>query len=263
MNVEYSYHPTRGKAQPHQTGKLGTGWETIETTVEDMWQLITVDGLATSCALLNGERKASNFSSRQVFMIDIDGGMSIQQLKRNTFYNQYAWGYYVTPSHTEDNPRFRIVFISEFPVSDYGNCGSVINSLQLMFQESDKACKDPVRLFYGTPDCQNLEVMGNIIESNNVYSMIAYDQKLRIFKTPQQHYNYTGQDIPRRIDQILLSMGPGDRSDKACQVGGIAGKMNLPYDIKLEIECRLKIIGCDDRALRSFRQYARFESFDT
>ena len=81
--------------------KVYKKWENIECTWEQAFDLITVQGYATSAELSDPYRCDANFVSRQLVMIDIDKEMTIQELLEDQFYNEYGAGFYVTPSHTD------------------------------------------------------------------------------------------------------------------------------------------------------------------
>jgi len=128
---------------------LGWGWDTVDLTFADVFDLITVDGIATSAALSSNNRKDEFFVSRELLMVDIDSGMTITELFEDTFYDDYAAGFYATPSHTDDAHRFRILFRLETPITDASKLSKLNRALLQIFAQADQACKDPARLFYG------------------------------------------------------------------------------------------------------------------
>lgn len=258
ITVEYSLHHTRGKpVQPHHIRSLGYGWTNVSTTAHEMWELITNDGHATSARLTGDHRHSDNFVSRQVFMVDVDNGMTIDQLLENKNYNELAWGFYVTPSHTSDNHRFRIVFITENPVNDHEHARRVFKQLTLMFPGCDSVCHDATRIFYGTEACEIQEVLGNVITNDTVRWIISRMEPppKPVFSPREFSNDYHPNRVPKRILDLIASMRPGDRSHKACKVGGMAHY--LPEELKNEVEELLVAAGCDKTAVRSFRKYSK------
>jgi len=118
------------------------------------------------------------FVSRELVMIDIDSGMSIQQLLDDDFYKQYSAGYYTTPSHRDDSPRFRIMFRLQTPIIDSTRLQKLNKMLLKVFVQADAACKDATRIFYGSPDCSAKQMTSTIIADDTVEAFVqAYDQQ--------------------------------------------------------------------------------------
>jgi hypothetical protein len=156
-------HTERGYFSGDKQVNLGYGWMNIDVTWDDAFELITTDGLATSAELINDNRKDENYVSRQLIMVDIDDGMTIQELLNNEFYNEYGSGFYTTARHTDENHRFRIMFVTEEPITDKELMKKLIKSLLVVFRSADISCKDASRLYYGIPNCKIKENQGKIL----------------------------------------------------------------------------------------------------
>jgi hypothetical protein len=166
--MKLSYHTQiRGKPQRLQdhTGRpyyehagqrvnLGWGWENLEADWPTVFELITVDGLATSAELNSDNRREDNFVSRDLIMVDIDSGMTIEQLQQDEFYNTLAAGFYATPSHRDDAHRFRIMFRLETPLTQATDVVKLNRMLMRQYTQADAACKDATRIFFGSPGCK-------------------------------------------------------------------------------------------------------------
>lgn len=170
--MKISFHPDLiGKAErigdkmycQGQPVNMGRGWETVDLTWEEVFDLITVTGHATSAELSNDNRCDNSFVSRELLMVDVDGGMLLEELFYNDFYRAHGAGFYVTPSHTEQAHRFRILFRLEQPETDPVRTRKIILALMKIFQHSDPVCKDASRLFYGTPNCANSERKSTVL----------------------------------------------------------------------------------------------------
>ena len=152
--MKVSINPNiRGKPGKDSKVNLGYNWTNIDADWADIFALITVDGLATSAELSTDNRKEANFVSRQLLMVDVDSGMTIPELLDNGFYKEYGAGFYATPSFTTELHKFRICFILEVAEADPNRLRLINRGLLRVFGAADEACKDPTRLFYGTPDC--------------------------------------------------------------------------------------------------------------
>ena len=85
---------------------LGYGWIPITAEWDQIYELITVDGLATSAHLSSDHRNEDNFVSRQLIMLDVDNDkipFTLYDLFEDDFYNKYGAGFYTSPSHTDNN----------------------------------------------------------------------------------------------------------------------------------------------------------------
>jgi hypothetical protein len=152
---------------------LGWGWTTIDTTWEDAFELITVDGYATSSALTSNNRKEEFFESRQLLMVDIDDGMEIQDLMEDTFYKGYGSGFYATPSFSAEKHKFRICFVLENAENDANRLRKINEGLLRIYKQADVSCKDPTRLFYGTPACVLRQITKNTVPLDVVNYLIS------------------------------------------------------------------------------------------
>ena len=172
--MKLSIHNTVGKATKEQLSQLGDNWLNVECTYEQAFELITHDGLATSAELWTDNRCDANFVSRSLIMIDIDDGMTIQDLINDEFYNLYGAGFYTTPSHTGHHHRFRIIFRLERKETDKERYKKIVQGLMHVYNDADPACKDATRLYYGTPQCEEKERTNRLLIDDAVESLIEY-----------------------------------------------------------------------------------------
>lgn len=180
-------------------------WTNIDVNAEEIFELITVDGYATTCELHSGNRKEYNYCSRQLFMVDVDGDMTIEELLVDDFYNQYAAGFYATSSFTPELHKFRILFITDKPIIAASTSRKIIRGLRKIFPQSDAACVDPARLFYGCINCEIKEWQGNVMPENLIESLIELideeDQQRQEELAKQPVVEYTMTD--ERREKIL------------------------------------------------------------
>ena len=172
--MKLAIHNTIGKATKEQLNQLGDNWINVESTWQEVFELITVDGVATSAELWTDNRCDANFVSRSLIMIDIDDGMTIQDLFKDDFYNLYGAGFYTTPSHTDDNHRFRIIFRLERKETDKERYKKIVKGLMSVYNHADAACKDASRLYYGTPNCLIKDMTNKLLIDDAVESLIEY-----------------------------------------------------------------------------------------
>jgi hypothetical protein len=176
---------------------LGWGWTNIEADWPDVFELITVDGYATSAELTGEHRNDENFVSRELIMVDIDSGMTIEELLNNDWYNEYGAGFYATPSYRDDAPRFRIMFRLATPVTDSARLRKINRGLLALFEQADQACKDPTRIFYGTPNCQIKERKQELLTDDFADILVAMTEQL---DAEQQAERTDPADYPEMTD---------------------------------------------------------------
>jgi len=152
---------------------LGYNWQTIDESFADIYEIITVDGFASSAALTNQHKCEKNFQSRELVMIDIDENMTLIDLHDNEFYMTYGAGFYTTPSHTEEHHKFRILFKLQTPITDYEKMKRLHTALMLIYPQSDESCKDATRIFFGTVKCALRDKRNNILDDAMVEQLFT------------------------------------------------------------------------------------------
>lgn len=123
----------------------------------------------------NGRRKADNFLQAQHIAVDLDNGQSIQTLMQNEFVQVYANLLYSTPSHTQEQPRTRVLFLLDEPITVAAKYKTAIGFLYSLFPDSDPSCVDCSRFFYGSYHCET-EWPDNILPLNHLRSLWKQSQ---------------------------------------------------------------------------------------
>lgn len=226
--MKLSIHKTiRGKPSKDSMVNLGYGWVNIESDWDTVFALITQDGVATSAELNSENRKEANFVSRELIMVDIDNGMTLEDLFRNDFYNLYGAGFYATPSFTLEHHKFRIMFRTKAPITDSAKLRKLNRGLLKVFEQADEACKDPTRIFYGSPNCKFFEQTDKILPDEAVDVLIelieAEDQRAAEEIANQPHIEYTMTDSRRQKILELL---------RGCFVGNYPLWRNIGWGLK-------------------------------
>lgn len=118
-------------------------------------------GKAFLASHLLGERKNSSFISQQIFAIDIDNckdkkplplseSLLFEQcLHRTKKYGLLPLFAYESYNSTENNPRYRVVFLNDVLIEDPKAAEIMRNMLIKIFPEADSACTDAARIFFG------------------------------------------------------------------------------------------------------------------
>tara|TARA_R110001632_G_scaffold56171_2_gene137541 strand:- start:1594 stop:2529 length:936 start_codon:yes stop_codon:yes gene_type:complete len=202
--MKLSIHNTVGKATKEQLKLLGDNWMNDECSWEDAFDYITVAGLATSAELWTDNRIRGNFVSRQLVMLDIDDGMTLEDLKNDEFYSKYGAGFYVTPSHTDENHRFRIIFRLESKETDKDRYEKIVQGLMFVYKYADPACKDAIRLYYGTPNCEIKEKTNKLLTNDVVESLIEYVDIEEAQEIKQLQKQPTNNYVQHQYDTIYV-----------------------------------------------------------
>lgn len=108
-------------------------------------------------------RSADNFICAQHIALDMDtqdSRSSIPVLAADPFIAKYAAFIHTTPSHTPEQPKARVVFMLDRPITNAGKYAELMTALVSRFKMADKACKDAARFFYGAMNC-DLHFIGN------------------------------------------------------------------------------------------------------
>lgn len=188
---------------------LGCNWQTTEVSWEEAFELITVDGYATCAILKDGLKGEKYFIGRELIMVDIDGGMTIEELLEDPLYNAYGAGYYATAGYTKEHPKFRIMFLAPTPIAVCQTYRHLIAGLVDYYRASDKQCTDATRLFYGCINSQPKEFKKKILPQTVIDAFVENGKNLTPIVqvvAPQRQYTPSDSD-KERIVKTLCGMG--------------------------------------------------------
>jgi hypothetical protein len=153
-----------------------------ETSFRQMFQWLTVDGFSYAPELTeSGHRIKTNFAASYVVFVDIDHGMTIRDLLDDPLYKKHGSGYYTTASHTEDTPRFRILFRLNKPIEKAKHLTLLYKALIHYYgtEVADRACNDPCRQFYGSINAQHKEITERALTINAVNKLVRSQRRLQ------------------------------------------------------------------------------------
>lgn len=152
---------------------LATGFVNEELTQAQLAAEIN-DGHAFSTQH-EGRRKQENFIAAGYIGLDFDnaGIEGLDRIIDDPFVEKYRALVYHTPSSTEDNPRFRIIFQLEQPIYDPQYYRDCVQAFIWKFDAGvDQSCKDPCRFFYGSKG-SNPSFTNNILPMREVAKVVA------------------------------------------------------------------------------------------
>lgn len=208
-------------------------WQTVDVTAKEAFELIAEYGIASTCELKSNVRRESNFASRQLFMIDMDDGMTIPELLADPFYNAYGAGFYATSSFTPEHHKFRILFITESVIDSAKLSRTIIQGLRQLYPQSDAACVDPARLFYGNANGMLKEFTDRMLPDDVISTVITemweqqeQKQLISIGKPLEEFKEKTAQeiiDLLRELKKWYPDLSNGPRGRVTWAVAGTLG----------------------------------------
>lgn len=118
--------------------------------IEEFAREVGENGKPFTPAFFNGSRKKENFVQQEIYALDFDGGFTFQNFIEKSYKYEIIPAFvYNTYSSTEEDERFRAVYICDCVSTDQRAADIMIKLLLQIFPEADKNCSDVSRLFLG------------------------------------------------------------------------------------------------------------------
>lgn len=198
----------------HFTNKLPPG-DARWAKFNDTFETLTLDAKGVAQQVQAGHaftavhkehRHSRNFISAQHLALDCDH-IGFGPLLSDPFIAQYASFLYTTASHKPEDPRTRVVFILDQPITDAGAYALAAGALTWKFAgEADSSCKDAARLFFGSKGCQ-IHHIGHILPLAMVQQMAdefnAAMEAARTRHRPNRNTSTT-PDITKIADALFV-----------------------------------------------------------
>lgn len=119
-------------------------------------------------------RTSGNYICGQHLGLDFDSGddnSRMASLLKDKFILKYAAFIHSTISHTDEAPRSRVIFLLDTPIMQPKNYVLASTALLWLYGTADRSCKDCVRLFFGSPNCQ-FEYINNVLPLEIIQGII-------------------------------------------------------------------------------------------
>ena len=119
-------------------------------TLEELYNKC-IAGYSFTPGVLLGGLKKSNWKYQQIFAIDVDGGMGIEEslaIYREAGIEPFA--IYYSYSYTEEHPKFRVLFCMDECIDNLEVRDKVLETLAGLLGCADRKCYDAARYFNGT-----------------------------------------------------------------------------------------------------------------
>lgn len=199
-------------------------------------------GYAFTPPYANGRRKEENFTTAYHMAFDFDGeGAALDFLMRE---GTFAWMFssfaYSTPSSTAEHPKSRVVFVIPDGINDAASFRTLYQAIAKRFEEegsyTDPSCKDPLRLYYGSYQCQMVGNWSALFPPVMDWIVSEYPQETKqtvidntVITLPADD-NTIDHRVSKEVDRIRTAVD-GEKHNKrvkaAFTVGGYVGAGHL------------------------------------
>ena len=140
-----------------------------ELTLSEFIKCIN-EGYAFSYQFNNKNRNSKHFKQSNITCVDIDEGYSLKELLEADTVKNYSLLVYTTPSHTEENPRFRVVFYLETIIESALEMKYLNRSLSRLL-DADLRSTDGARMFFGSRN-GDIHKVNKILPSSLIEKLI-------------------------------------------------------------------------------------------
>lgn len=162
---------------------------------------------------MTGKRKLEHFICAQHIAVDMDTGdvrSSFDALMQHDLVRMYAGLMHTTPSHTNEAPRARVIFLLDAPIADALGYQQAAKFLIAQFG-ADPACSDASRFFYGCKDC-DMRLLENVLPLTHLRRFYRkFAQQMQPATAPQR------PTTPPPSSAQKPNVQPGDKLGEVAQ----------------------------------------------
>ena len=210
----------------------------------------TSSGRAFTPAIFHGGRGVENFAQEQVFALDFDSGITVEEFLSRANQCQIPPAFvYATYSHSEEKPRFRAVFVHDCVIEDGKAASVILRMLHQIFPEADKNCAEVSRIYLGGKGL----LYKNVDAEINLVDLALHMQEWTLEKDPKNYARnikrFGKANGIRARDGVLMIRKAGEeertqeaRTDQRIFIGG--GQDSPCYIIETEDKANV----CRERA---------------
>jgi len=184
-NLKYNNKPT-GKEIGSIVNRLGREENVVEISVKELANKI-IEGYSIKPAICG--RKQDEWQEQQVFMVDVDDGLTIEQaINKSREIDIVPTFIYTSFSHTEKKHKFRLVFVVDEIITNIDEALAIQNILNQLFV-GDEHCKNLNRIYFGGRSIvyENYNSVINVENILNKYSEKWYDKRLERKGVPNKY----------------------------------------------------------------------------
>lgn len=155
--------------EPRNPRDYAEGFIAAEPSIEELAVAVR-KGIAFSYQYENDYRRKENFLASDILSLDFDGGVTIEEMAGDPWIQEHASLLYTTVSHTDEEHRFRIVFILPRTIECANELQWATRALALRLG-SDPSATDAARFFAGSEGC-HVRLLGGSISPNLLGELI-------------------------------------------------------------------------------------------
>jgi len=211
FKVSISRYTLANKLAPgHPAWKnFNAGFDNVELSDIEIMKAVN-HGQAITTWHKDNWRTSENFICGQHIGLDFDSGTkasSMDCLAKDSFIAKYANFLYTTVSHTQEEPRSRVIFLLDKPIQQAVNYTNAVRSLLWLFDSADRQCKDAVRFFYGSLNCE-MKHLGNVLTIDKIKKIIADYQESSKREQKPKLKNFTATATQTEVYEALKLIPP-------------------------------------------------------
>ena len=157
LHVDDVKYPAKPKDQIGQIkARLQSAKCLTDISLEELAAKIG-QGYSVSPGVMIGGKSAEHWTQQQIFLVDIDNAnttaptMTVKSALAKCAENSLPpvfW--YLSYSHSEQIPKFRLAFATKEPITDTRQRALIVETLIDLFDQADKTCRNADRIFFGT-----------------------------------------------------------------------------------------------------------------
>lgn len=180
------------------------------------------DGKTFSPAIMKGTKR-NDFIEQQIFPIDIDNNnenlpiLQIQDAINICNKNNLPLAfYYPSFSHTEEKPKYRLVFVLDKVITNREERNLIMNNLCSLFEQADKSCINEDRIFYGTNKKVAKCDITNLVKAEDILKLSPPKTENKTFnEDTQKNYDNELEKLKQEFDfcSYLAERNGGIKSD--------------------------------------------------
>lgn len=145
----YFNHRFKDKPQGKQCGWVQKSLIQVNTTIENLADAL-VHGASFKPGVLSGGNKAENWIEQQLFGLDFDDGIRIEEAYNKVISLGITPCFmYTTFSHKEEHHKFRMIFCNDTVITDGNIRDKLQATLMGIIGGIDEVCFNRDRLFFG------------------------------------------------------------------------------------------------------------------
>ncbi len=159
-----------------------SGWSNVQLTLPELMDSIS-NGFPLTHQFINGYRKGSNFAGTNVLIADIDGTLPLERALADPFIKRHATLIYTTPSHSDTENRYRILFHLQREIYD-GESYEALYTALMKRVPTDPATRSCAQFFFGNTRAQFHEI-GKSLDGETINKLIREGMEERYIQSVQ------------------------------------------------------------------------------